>query len=262
MTADSAMPRTVSPPVIGVVCALHLEVRPLVDRLSDVQVQHGNGLTYRSGMLEECRVVIVEGGAGRKRARQATHALIDAHAPLWILSVGFSGALTSELAVGDIVVAESLIDQGGMNLISMTLSMSTEPERSLHVGRLCMADHIVRSVREKQELHDRTQALAVDMESHEVARVCRERRTQFMAMRVISDDMHEDLPREVLAIFGPQGALRLGALVGTVFKRPSSVKALWRIRGNAVRAARRLAEFSHSAIPQLIKPVEQQSVND
>ncbi|WP_417848144.1 5'-methylthioadenosine nucleosidase [Thalassoglobus sp.] len=236
---------------IGIVCALHLEASPLLDRLNPSRNQSGNGLKYHDCALDEIRVIVVEGAVGYELAAQAAHALIDAVQPSWILSAGLSGALIEKMAIGDLVVGNSLIRQSGRDEIAQQLGMQSDPKRHLHVGKLCTADHIVRTREEKRELNERTQAIAVDMESHAVAQVCKDRNTGFIAIRAISDDMSEDLPKEVLAIFGPKGTIRSGALVGTLFKRPSSVKDLWKIREGAVKAATNLAKYVLDILPQL-----------
>ncbi|MBT5018450.1 MAG: 5'-methylthioadenosine nucleosidase [Planctomicrobium sp.] len=242
---------------VGIVCALHLEVAPLLDKLNPSRTQTGNGLKYYECHWGNLRVVIVEGGVGYNRAKVATHALIDAIQPEWILSVGLSGSLVADVKLSDIVLANSLIRQNGMQEVCQRFEYPGNPERGLHVGKLCTADHIVHTCNEKQELHERTRAIAVDMESHSVAMVCKERDIQFMAIRAISDDLSADLPKEVLAIFGPKGTIRTGALVGTIFKRPSSVKDLWKIRENAVRAAENLARTTLDLLPQLVPLAEE-----
>lgn len=236
---------------VGIVCALHLEVAPLIDKLNPIRTQTGNGLKYYECHWGSLRVVIVEGGVGYKRAKVATHALIDAIQPSWILSVGLSGALVEEVKLSDVVLANALILQNGLHEIRQRFEYPGQPEHGLHVGKLCTSDHIVHTCEEKRELHERTEAIAVDMESHSVATVCKERDIQFMAIRAISDDLSADLPKEVLAIFGPKGTIRTGALVGTILKRPSSVKDLWKIRENAVKAAENLANTTLDWLPQL-----------
>ncbi len=237
---------------IGIVCALHLEVGPLLEKLHSTRTQAGNGLKFHDCSLGEVRIVVVEGGTGHKRATQATNALIDAFEPAWIISMGLSGALIPEMKVGHIVVGDSLIYENGNSEISLRLEMSDDIEHGLHVGKLCTADRIIRTCEEKRELHAKTGAIAVDMESLAVAKICKSRDTGFMVIRAISDDLSEDLLPEVLAIFGPKGTIRAGALVGSIFKRPSSIKDLWKIREGAVNAAKNLAQFTIGAIPQLV----------
>jgi adenosylhomocysteine nucleosidase len=111
--------------------------------------------------------------------------------------------------------------------------------------------HIVRTAAEKQALGETTGALAVDMESVTVAQVARDARMRFMAVRVISDDATTDLPPEVLAILGPTGSVRAGAVAGALWKRFSSAKDMWRMREQATQAAERLAVFLDGVVSQL-----------
>jgi adenosylhomocysteine nucleosidase len=235
---------------VGIVCALHRELAPLLDRCEKVRKYSGGSFVFRGGRYDQVRVAVVESGLGFARSRRATQALLDAHTPPWVLSCGYSGALRPEMRVGDIVVADSIVDAHGQEL-SVDLHMPTEGRKGLHRGRFVTADEMIRTSREKQELAERHQAIAVDMESLAVAQVCRERGTPFLAVRVISDDLSADLPPEVLSVFGSTGTLRAGAIIGSLWKRPSSVKDLWKLREQANFAAERLATFLDGVLVQL-----------
>jgi adenosylhomocysteine nucleosidase len=235
---------------IGIVCALPLELAPFLERCDRVKRYTGGAFTFRGGFFGKLRVAVVESGAGQARARKATLALLDAHTPRWLLSAGVSGALRPELRIGDIVVANSIIGPAGETL-SFDLSMPADPERGLHVGRIATSDHIVRTAAEKHALAETTGAIAVDMESLTVAQVAQQSHIRFMAVRSISDDATTDLPPEVLAILGPTGSVRAGAVAGALFKRISSAKDMWRMREHAMRAADRLGSFLAGVVEQL-----------
>ncbi|MCA9024728.1 MAG: 5'-methylthioadenosine nucleosidase [Planctomycetaceae bacterium] len=238
---------------IGIVCALKLEIAPLLDRCDRVRKYTGGDFVFRGGLTGEdydIRVVTVESGTGQERARRATQALIDAHSPSWVLSVGFSGALSPDLKIGDIVMANSIINTTGEEL-KVDVKMAADPERGWHVGRIVTAGELVRTVAAKQDLAQSTNSLAVDMESLAVARLCAQTKTRFLAVRVISDDLSEDLPPEVISVFGGTGSLRAGAIAGALWKRPGSAKDMWRLREQAVTASKRLASFLVSIIPTL-----------
>jgi len=235
---------------VGIVCALRLELGPFLERCDKVKRYTGGAFTFRGGLLDDRRIAVVECGAGRTRARKAALALIDAHTPRWLLSVGFSGALRPDLKIGDIVVANSIVGPAGEQL-TVDLSMAADPARGWHVGRLATVDHIVRTVAEKTGLAERTGALAVDMESLAVAQVAQDARLRFMAVRSVSDVATADLPPEVLAILGPTGSVRAGAVAGALWKRLSSAQDMWRMREHAVLAAERLAVFLEGIVVQL-----------
>jgi adenosylhomocysteine nucleosidase len=237
---------------IGLVAALPIEISAFMDRCDKVRRYKGNGLTFRGGRYDEIRIACVEGGMGFAKARTATQAIIDAHSPPWVLSVGFSGALHDDLQFGDIVIADSICDTHGQELF-LDLKMAANPQAGLHVGRLLTTDHIVRTMQEKRDLGAKHQAIAVDLESLAVAQVCRDAKVRFMAVRVISDDLTADLPPEILSVVGATGAVRIGAALGALWKRPSSATEMWKLREHAIKAAGRLATFLDGVIVQLHK---------
>jgi len=152
--------------------------------------------------------------------------------------------------IGDRIVANQICLESG-EALNIDIGMSSDPQQGLHVGGLLTVDRMVRTVEEKKNLNLQTQAVAVDMESFAVASVCRQTETRFIAVRTISDDLSVDLPKEALSLVGETGAVRLGALVGSLFKRPGCIKDLWRLREQSIEAADRLADFLGGVVKQL-----------
>jgi adenosylhomocysteine nucleosidase len=244
---------------VGIVTALKLELEPLLQKLDRVKRYSGGDFTFRGGFLRDIRIASVECGAGRNKAERATHALLDAHHPDWVLSIGYAGALTEQLEIGDVIVANRIVpadapapaDKAG---VKIDIKMPADEARGLYVGRIATAGHIVQTVAEKRRIAEQTGAIAVDMESLAVAETCRERKVRFIAVRAISDDCRSDLPNEVLSVLGGSGSIRAGAIVGALWKRPSCYKDLWQLRQNAHTAAERLSLFLVSMLRQLVEP--------
>jgi adenosylhomocysteine nucleosidase len=237
---------------IGIVCAVPMELSQFLSRCDRQRSYSDGGFTFRGGLYDGIRVVVAESGAGMAKAERATRALLAVHSPSWVLSCGFAGALQPQLKVGDIVAANDLVDDAGHEL-KIDLGMESDPARHLFVGRLTTVGRIVRTVAEKHALAERTGGLAVDMETFAVAQVCRELHRKFLSFRVISDDLSADLPPEVMSIFGDTGAVRFGAVVGSLWKRPSSITDLFRLREQAAQAACHLADFLDGIVKQLYK---------
>ncbi len=235
---------------IGIVSALPIELGQFMDRCERVKHYKGGDLTFRGGRYDGIRIVVAESGMGYARARKATQAMIDAHAPKWILSSGFAGALLPTMKLGEIVMANEIVDQHGQQT-SINLTLPSDEANGLYVGRILTADEMVRTVEEKKQLHEKHEAIAVDMESLAVAQVAAETKTGFMAVRVISDDMSADLPSEILSVIGDTGAVRVGAALTSLFKRPESLKDMLHLRTNALAAAKSLATFLDGVVHQL-----------
>jgi len=237
---------------IGIVCALPLELQPFLGRCERVRKYTGGDFRFRGGRYDGIRIVVAESGAGRHRARRAAQALIDAHHPTWVLSCGFAGALQPQIKIGQIVVADRLL-AADRPPVQIDVKMPADPARGLHVGAILTTDQIVRSVVEKQAIATQSGALCVDMESHAVAEFCRDQGLRCLAIRVMTDDLSRDLPPEVLSVFGSTGAVRMGAVVGALWKRPSSYQDLLQLREVAAQAAEKLADFLDGVVHQLYR---------
>ena len=231
---------------VGVVFALEIESGGLEDRMTDVVTTRAHGFMVRQGSLRDRDVVLVISGAGRAAAAKATEAMIDAHRPGWVLSAGFAGGLSDTLKRHDILVADRLADTAGEQL-SVDLNVDPDALRrrpGVHVGRLLTADRVIRHPDEKRSLGRQHEAMAVDMETFAVAEVCRRREVPFLAVRVINDTADDELPADVGHLLAQKTLSgRLGAAVGSIWRRPGSFKDMVQLRENALMASERLAKF-------------------
>lgn len=253
MSAVDNDPSDLSRADVGIVYALPQEAGPFWDRLDRLRKVTGRGVVVRGGWWAGRRVALIEAGVGPQRAAQATRALIEGHRPGWVLSVGFAGALVPQLRRGDIVMADRVKapDSEGLKIDVRISREQLAASPGLHVGTLLTVDHLARTAQEKQQLGQRHDAVAVDMESLAVAEVCRELKRRFLSVRVISDDLETDLPPEVLSVLGSTRTFRAGAALGALWKRPGSIRDLWKLREQAHDAAERLATFLDGVIEQL-----------
>lgn len=241
-----------SPADVGLVAALPIEAGPLLDRFTRVRTYAADRLKVVEGRCGGRVVAAVIAGPGRKAARRGAELLLAGHRPAWILSAGFGGALNPDLERNDVVFATEVVDLDGLRLaIDLTPPCDDTPGRRITSGRVLTADSIVRTALEKADLRRRFGADVVDMETSAVADVCSVRGVRFLSVRVISDEARTDLPPEVLSILGATGSYRLGAALGAIWRRPSSLKDLWTLRDHAVSAADRLAEVVPGVIERL-----------
>jgi len=231
----------------GVVFALGVESGGMEDLLSGVIRIRGSGFFIKEGGLKGRRVVIIRSGAGRENASRATELLIDGHHPKIVISAGFAGGLSTALNRHDILLADSVIDASGQQII---LNDQGRPLQwpldwpGLHIGKLLTLDHVVRDSSEKKALYERHQAVAVDMETFAVAEVCRRRGVPLCAIRIIHDAAGDTLPPDIERLLRQKTEVaRLGAALGAIWRRPASIKDLWALKENSLIDSARLAKF-------------------
>jgi len=240
---------------VGVVFALGIEAGGLEDLLDGAIFTRGHEFLVRQGGLKGRHVVVVQSGAGARAASHATEALLDGHRPQWVISAGFAGALDERLERHDLVMADGLVHADGRRL---SIDLKVDPAAlaqtpGVHVGPVLTVDRIVRLPEEKRSLGEKHRALTVDMESYAVAEACRRHQVRFLAVRIVSDAVDEELSPEVQGLVKQKTrTAKLGAALGAVWKRPSSVKDMWKLREDALVASDRLARFLASTIEQLV----------
>jgi adenosylhomocysteine nucleosidase len=157
--------------------------------------------------------------------------------PRWLVSVGFSGALQPGQRVGDLVLATEVVDHQGNRWPA--LHSTPLAGRQMTYGRVLTVPELVGDPREKQQLGQQYQAVAVDMESAAAARLCQVYNVPFACLRVISDDQNTALSPHLVELLR-RGRVSLSRLAATVMRHPALIEDLWRMARNTRKAARQL----------------------
>jgi adenosylhomocysteine nucleosidase len=158
--------------------------------------------------------------------------------PRFVLSAGFSGALQPEQRVGDLVLATEIVDPcGGFWRADDRLQLRLEA--AVWRGRLLTVTRLVADPEEKQRLGREYQALAVDMETATIARLCRQHDIPFACLRVISDDWNTPLSPHLVELLDG-GRVSIPRLIGAILRHPRIVFDMSRLAAQTRTAARRL----------------------
>jgi adenosylhomocysteine nucleosidase len=225
---------------VGVIFALGIECGFLEDSLAMRATIRGDGFKAIKGELRSRRIVILRSGPGRPNAARAAEVLIDGHRPRCVVSAGFAGGLSPELKRHEIVLAQEVILESGEHINTGPLPTAGGSS----IGKLLTTDRVVRLADEKRSLFERTGASAVDMETFAVAEVCARRGSPFHSVRIIHDPADQTLPPDVERLLNQKTeTARLGAALGALWKRPSSIKDLWALKENSLVASQKLAQF-------------------
>lgn len=224
---------------IGIVCTHAAEVNAFVKQLDRVKKYAEGSSIFRGGFINEVvRVAIVEAGPGFAVHRRVTETLIEEHNPPWILSVGFSSALTAQLQSGDVCLANEICDTHGN---ALPVNCKIPESRRIFVRKHVVADHHPRTAEEKKALNTYTEAVACDTTSLAVAQACNERSTEerpirFLSIRGIIDSETETLTSEGLTYcFEPVVGDRPKLVSGLMNRfKPNPALKPWQDRANDV----------------------------
>lgn len=161
--------------------------------------------------------------------------------PKLLLFAGYAGALAPDLAVGDLVLADAIADEAGR--IWPTTWPGPLPagtwQPPLRRGTILAADRLIATVDDKQQLHQRHGALAVDMESAAFARRCTAKGVPFGVLRAVSDDACTPLSPALASLLAG-GTVSPWRLVCAIAKQPTLIAELLRLGRHTKHASRQL----------------------
>jgi nucleoside phosphorylase len=116
-------------------------------------------------------------------------------------------------------------------------------------GPIFGVNSVVFDPNDKRRLHALTGAVAVDMESHLVARLAASHGLAFAAVRVIIDPAHRTVPPAALLAMTPGGSTDVSAMLWEILARPSQVSLLMRLAADAIAARAALVRLRRAIGP-------------
>jgi adenosylhomocysteine nucleosidase len=215
--------------------------------------------TVRRWRLPEGDLAVVVTGVGEDSSRDALIALDTRFQPSAIISVGYAGATTPELGVGDICVATALHMEDGdpavphpASLEIARASSALSPGRPWHFGESFTAASVVSTRAEKEGLAQRHGVQWVDMESAVVGRLASRFAVPWLSIRAISDALDDDLVAEATSLVGEGGRSLRGRALRHILTNPGHLPAALRLRRQAHHASRALGEALDILIPRFL----------
>ena len=199
-------------------------------------------------------IILVLTGVGRQKAKKATSQVMENFHPEAIISIGYAGALTAELKVGDLFIADCILneqnnavsfemeDTRNSEWLDLAKSISLAGELKIKVGKLITVNSVIHTPEAKQDLGKKFGADAVEMETIEIAMLAREKKIPFLSVRGISDAVDHELidSSSFLGSDGEISKLRAGWYVLT---HPRSLKNAISLRSHTQIATQNLTDF-------------------
>jgi adenosylhomocysteine nucleosidase len=251
--------------MIAILVAVRQELRPILHRADANHVVRQEHLDFHEGTLGGQSVALLALGIGKECARIAAEMTIRCYRPDLVISSGFGGGLQPGIRAGDIVVGTEILelrkDQGDQ----ITWTTTHKPIHSarfrwdessgihVHYGKILTTDEMVLRASNKARIGQVTGALTVDMETSAVAAVCAARKTNFLAVRCITDIVGEDLPDEFNDFF-VLGQLRADRVFSSCARDPRVLTDLARLGYRAKHSGAKLARFLEAIVGQLHLP--------
>jgi adenosylhomocysteine nucleosidase len=214
------------------------------------------GLRAEARCLRRLRVRVTCSGGSPERAR-AEAARLAAEGATGLVSFGLAGGLAPELRPGDLVLPETVQAPDGRSLPTdpawrerLRLLLEKGALRTTG-GALAGSERVVATVADKRALLEATGAVAVDMESHEVAALASRAGIPFLVVRAIADPHDGMVPQAALETLRPDGHVHVLSILGGVIREPGQLIALVRLGRNSAAALATLRRVARLTGPDL-----------
>ncbi len=182
--------------MIAVLGVFEIEIDPLKKNLHILETGEIVGRTFYRGVVGPNEVVTTYGFIGKVETALITQAVIDKFHPTAVIFTGAAGALSNFLKIGDIVIGDEYFEydlgrrDGKVEIIEASVKLVELVEEHIDwcvVGRIATGDSFIQDEDLKRHIRKLTGAIAVDMDSAAMAKVCKENKVPFVAVKTIVD---------------------------------------------------------------------------
>jgi adenosylhomocysteine nucleosidase len=237
---------TPSAPHLAFVCAMPMELVPLVDKLGLTE-RDVDGVIVHTGTLDDRPVVAVVTGMGTALARAGIERLLGSFVVDHVMVVGITGALENETPIGTLVRPEVVVHSG--------IGSEHHPHHlgeTPAVGTMWTTDVLITDADVLAELRARG-VVSLDMETAELARACEERGIPWSVFRAISDRASDGtVDEEVFRMSNQDGSPNHEAIAAYFEKYPEKAAQLAEMGANATHAAETAADAAIRAARALV----------
>lgn len=195
------------------------------------------------GTIASRAVLLLRTGVGPQKTSRRLEEIEEAHNLRCVLSIGCAGALSSEIRTGDVMISEKMIAAGGDRayhaspmLIEAAEGCCKRLGLRFHLGDAVSTPGVVATTQEKRDLAAKYGALAVDMESAQVAAWAEKSGIPMLSVRTISDSLAERIPPEVAAVVDHNGSIRPLKAFALSVRRPKLLLELLRLKSGFDRS--------------------------
>ena len=214
-----------------------------------VERRRSGSLEYAVGHTGDVEVYLIKTGMGPAAAAAAAQGILSEVALDAMVSTGYAGALGSA-GIGDVIVGTDVRDwtkghaqaifRADPALLAMAREAAGEAKLAWSEGPVATAARVLCRADEKRALAEASGAIAVDMESAEIARAATSGNVPFLLVRAVSDRAGDDLPMDFNLWLSPGGRVRA---LAQLVRRPSILRALFRMKRQVEQGSQNLACF-------------------
>jgi nucleoside phosphorylase len=181
-------------------------------------------------------VCVLHTGVGASKCEKRVGNFLRDEKPQLLIASGFCGGTSDELHPGDLVIAENASEPTLLAKARLTLP-------NARIGKIHSADRIIDPAADRYAIGREHGAVAVDMETETVARLCADKSIPMLALRVVSDSPGAPFPAPPNVLFDVEKQRTdFSRLLGYIARNPASALSLAQFSNQIARAKTKLAD--------------------
>ena len=202
--------------LIGIIGAVESEVRALKELMDKSVIENISSIDFYTGNIKGVDIVVAAAGVGKVNAAVCAQTMILKYSPELIINVGAAGGLADNFNIGDIAVADSVVEHDmdtsvmgdpkgfitGIDMVQLPCDKeiadmmvhAAEKTAKLHVQRgiIASGDQFVSTQEQRNKIIGEFNAIAAEMEGASIGHVCVMNNVRFGVLRAISDGANND----------------------------------------------------------------------
>lgn len=191
--------------MIGIIVAEEKELIEIKKIMTDIFEKKIYEKVFFIGNIEQKQVVVVKSNVGKVNSARVCQIMIDNFDIQLIINVGTAGSIDNKLNIGDVVVADSLVQYdfdvtvfgrklGEIENIGEYIEVKKELLELFNginvvIGRIASGDKFIVSIEEKNNIRNNFNAICIEMEGASIAQVCLLDDVPFLVIRSITDKL-------------------------------------------------------------------------
>ena len=189
--------------MIGIIVAEEKELNAIKNIMEDIEEIIIYEKIFYKGLIENKNIVIVKSNVGKVNSARVCQLLVDKFKPSLVINVGTAGSVDNKLDIGDIVVANKLVQYDfdvtpfGRKLGEIeNIGEFIEVDKTIldlfngmdvTIGPIATGDKFIVNIEEKNNIKNVFNALCIEMEGASIAQVCYLNKIPFLVIRSITD---------------------------------------------------------------------------
>lgn len=194
--------------MIGIIVAEQKELLAVLDIMTDIKKDKIYEKEFYTGLIQNKEVIVVKSNVGKVNSARVCQILIDKYNIKLIINVGTAGSIDNNVDIGDIVVANKLVQYdfdvtpfgrklGEIENIGEFIEVKNDllnlfNDLDVVIGSIASGDKFIIDDDEKQNIKDKFNAMCIEMEGASIAQVCYLCEIPFLVIRSITDKQNNN----------------------------------------------------------------------